>query len=70
VETLTHLYDVAKEYLDYVYIGNVHLSKGRDTACSKCGTIVMRRDGYWSSTSGLDNRGHCLVCGNQVAVME
>jgi pyruvate formate lyase activating enzyme len=70
IDTLTHLYDVAKEFLDYVYIGNVHLSKGRDTSCSKCGQTVMRRDGYWTATSGLDSTGRCIVCGNQVVVME
>jgi pyruvate formate lyase activating enzyme len=70
VETLTRLFEIAREYLDYAYIGNVHLSMGRDTVCSNCGQIVIRRDGYWTSKSGLDNNGRCLVCGNQVAVME
>ncbi|MCX6233977.1 MAG: AmmeMemoRadiSam system radical SAM enzyme [Bacteroidetes bacterium] len=68
--TLQKLYAVAMRYLDYVYLGNVASTTGRDTACNRCGNPVIRRDGYWTSVSGLDKTGHCVKCGNKVAIME
>jgi len=68
--TLSKLLNIAKEHLDYVFVGNARTSEGRDTLCSKCANTVISRNGYWTSRSGLDSTGRCSYCGNRVAVMD
>jgi pyruvate formate lyase activating enzyme len=69
LSTLLELHDIARTYLDYVYLGNVSSKKGNDTACNNCGHTVIHRDGYWVSLPGLDDMGNCRTCGNRVVVM-
>ena len=58
---LQKFYNIAGEYLDYVYLGNVSSDKGRDTVCSGCGHLLIRRSGYHTSLAGLNGKdcGHC-----------
>ncbi len=68
IETMMTLFDLAREKLNYVYIGNISTNKGRDTICSQCGQKVITRDGYWISVNGLDKDGRCTRCNNAVAI--
>ncbi|HUI90662.1 MAG TPA: AmmeMemoRadiSam system radical SAM enzyme [Chitinivibrionales bacterium] len=45
-ESLLMAYQIAKEKLDYVYLGNVDLNKGSDTHCPSCGNLLVQRRGY------------------------
>lgn len=60
---LLEFYDIAKEYLSYVYLGNVQSEKGRDTYCRECGALLIRRSGYHTSLTGLTEDLKCKVCG-------
>lgn len=64
-ETLKHAYDICSEYLDYVYVGNVGGSVGRDTFCASCGTALVSRFGYRVEVKNLD-AGKCSKCGASV----
>lgn len=66
VSTLNQFYDIASEYLDYVYIGNVREQKGQDTFCPKCKALVIERSGYFTSIKDLNSKGKCKICGYQV----
>lgn len=67
VNKLEEFYYTAKKYLYHVYIGNVRdCSKGRDTICPGCKSIVIDREGYHTAVTGLDQKGNCKKCGYQV----
>ncbi len=63
-KTLETAYRVAKQHLDYVYIGNIFIEGTEDTFCSNCGETVVRRTGY--STEALGEQGRCPACGTIV----
>lgn len=65
LETLVAARDIAREKLDFAYIGNALAGPGVDTECPACGTTVIKRDGYRVSTRGL--RGDsCARCGRRI----
>ncbi len=63
-KTLETAYRVAKQHLDYVYIGNIFIDGTEDTYCSNCGEIVIRRAGY--RAEALGELGRCPACGTTV----
>ena len=65
VSTLINLHNIAKRYLNYVYVGNVATVEGKDTYCSQCGKVVIRRTGYSTDIFGLD-RGSCKFCNHKI----
>lgn len=66
VETMHDLYDLAKEHLNYVYIGNMSSSNGQDTYCNNCNFKVIDRNRYDTWISGLDKNGKCKKCGHKI----
>jgi pyruvate formate lyase activating enzyme len=66
-ETILRLREVASEYLDYVYTGNLagH-DTGSDTKCPSCNDLVIKRSGYTTEICGLTPGGKCLNCGRQI----
>jgi len=65
LSTLNELFDIAKSELDHVYLGNIHSDKGRDTYCSKCGKLLIKRSGYTTGIPGIDHDGNCLSCNHK-----
>jgi len=51
--------------IKYVYLGNISINGGQDTACPLCGTIAVRRDGFIVS-SNLGKNGECPTCGYKI----
>jgi len=66
--TLRKLFDIARRYLDWVYIGNINLTEGRDTFCSKCGKRAIQRMGFRANIAGITDDGHCSGCGNKIVI--
>jgi pyruvate formate lyase activating enzyme len=66
VNTLNNLFDIAKEYLPFVYTGNFENEKGQNTVCPCCNAVVIERKGYHTGLKGLDNKGFCEFCGTQI----
>ena len=65
VEVIDMAYDVTKEYLYYVYVGNVIEPERESTYCPQCGTLLVRRVGYNVEVLfGPD--GKCPKCGRPV----
>ena len=56
---------MAKEYLNYVYIGNVGFSEFQSTYCSKCGALLVERQRFNVKIVSLEN-GRCKKCDNQI----
>ena len=65
-EILEKLYDIAKQKLDFVYLGNIIHSKENHTYCPHCNSMLIRRDGYQIQTIGIEDTGKCIKCGFQV----
>jgi pyruvate formate lyase activating enzyme len=63
---LLQFYEMATHYLHYVYLGNVAADEGRITACPHCSANLVERVGYSTYKKGLDAKGKCKKCGNQV----
>ncbi len=59
---------LAREKLNYVYVGNAFIPGGGDTTCPSCGKVVLSRNGY-STRSGLNEDGSCSECGGSVNVI-
>lgn len=57
---------IAKQYLNYVYVGNVP-EVDNNTYCPKCGTVVIERRGFYSELH-LTNKG-CPNCGYLINVV-
>jgi pyruvate formate lyase activating enzyme len=68
-DTLDKFYDIAREYLNYVYLGNVAYDPRKSsTYCSECGSEIIERTGYSTYMTGIDNSGRCKHCGNKVVI--
>lgn len=48
--------------LEYVYIGNISVAGAEDTACPKCGAVLLRRFRYTIMENRMKNGG-CPECG-------
>ncbi|MFZ5596792.1 MAG: AmmeMemoRadiSam system radical SAM enzyme [Bacillota bacterium] len=67
-ETLLMARDIAREYLDFVYIGNAPELDGGSTHCPDCSAVVIERSGYRTRVTGLDGK-RCARCGGDVGVV-
>ncbi|MFO7814685.1 MAG: AmmeMemoRadiSam system radical SAM enzyme [Halanaerobiales bacterium] len=63
-KTMKAAYDLAKKYLNYVYIGNIRTTKGQNTYCPKCQTEVISRR-YFNTETHLQ-KGKCPECGKKI----
>ncbi len=50
----------------YAYTGNVPDAEGQRTACRTCGARLIERRGYDVRVVGLNDRGGCHACGEQL----
>lgn len=66
-DTIIKLKEVAEEYLDFVYTGNMAgTGGGSDTRCPSCHTVVIRRSGYSTCITNLTDDGECRKCGRNI----
>ncbi len=66
-ETILMLREIAQEYLDFVYTGNMPGDEGgSDTRCPSCHTTVIKRSGYYTRITGITDEGRCVKCGRQI----
>ena len=65
ISSLQDAYKVAKKFLKYVYVGNVHLQDLENTYCPNCGTLLIERKGYQTSVLNVKD-GKCIKCGEKI----
>lgn len=65
---LLKFHDIAREYLNYVYLGNIHAEKGKDTDCPSCGNQLIKRNGYLTELVGMGNEAKCSSCGKVIPI--
>lgn len=62
ISTLRKAREIAlEEGLHFVYLGNVRDESGGDTSCFRCGSVVIRREGYRMAELKIRD-GRCMVC--------
>lgn len=66
VERILRCREIAKEYLSYVYVGNVY-GADDNTYCPECGEILIEREGYKATLSIKEDR--CPKCGRHINVV-
>lgn len=66
--TLERAWEIAREKLPYVYIGNALTEKGQNTYCPACGTLLIERRGFSVRLVGLKD-GRCAACGRAAEVV-
>ena len=69
LELMHRFFNLAKEKLPYVYLGNVRdSSETASTFCRSCGNTVIARTGYHTETVGLKSDGSCIHCREPVCI--
>ncbi len=66
VQTIINLYEKARKYLNYVYIGNI-AELDNSTYCSKCKKLIVSRD-YRYELENLNNK-ICNNCGMKIEII-
>jgi pyruvate formate lyase activating enzyme len=66
LSTLERLFNIAKEKLHYVYMGNVAGSEGQNTCCPFCQNLLISRSGYFTSVTGITGDVKCKKCGSKI----
>lgn len=66
VNLLFEFCETARQYLSYVYLGNVTGSEDQNTFCSKCGKMVISRYGTFVQKNGIDEYGNCMHCNHKI----
>jgi pyruvate formate lyase activating enzyme len=65
VWTLKKAFQIAKEKLKYVYVGNAYIPGTSDTHCPKCSRVLISRSGYSIDMSGIEDK-KCKNCGTEI----
>jgi pyruvate formate lyase activating enzyme len=65
-ETMIRFYRMAREKLEYVFLGNVYTIDKANTYCPACGYEVISRSRYIVKTAGLTASCTCLNCGQKL----
>ncbi len=66
---LLEFYEIAKDTLHYVYLGNVSSNVGSDTFCHNCGTRLINRKGYKTEILPGLQSGKCSKCDTELPIV-
>ncbi len=66
--TLERAYEIGREQLDYVYVGNIFIRGTETTWCPGCGTAVVERAGFGLSRAALEGN-RCAACGRELNII-
>ncbi|NLI23724.1 MAG: AmmeMemoRadiSam system radical SAM enzyme [Bacteroidales bacterium] len=67
-DTLIRFYRIARNELNYVYVGNIDIPDTQNTYCPSCGALLIRRIGYTTQVVALDENGSCSNCGYNTGI--
>jgi pyruvate formate lyase activating enzyme len=70
IKTLEMAAEIAENYLDYVYIGNVRHEK-ENTFCPNCKELLIKRFGFFVEKINLERKNksfYCPNCGHKIPI--
>ena len=65
-DLLEKCYHIASKYLNYVYVGNIHIGSYEDTSCAYCGHTLINRNRYQVKINEIKPNGHCANCNHKI----
>ncbi len=65
ISTLESFYEIASNYLSYVYLGNTPDSHMSDSYCPQCKNLLVERKRYTTKMVGIDTNTNCSSCNAQ-----
>ncbi|MBI5208083.1 MAG: hypothetical protein HY934_09905 [Candidatus Firestonebacteria bacterium] len=68
LNTLNKAYLIAKEKLQYIYVGNIHNNNYSNTYCPKCKNLLIKREGYNIEILGVKD-SKCSSCGRKTDII-
>ena len=68
VSTMERAYEIAREQLNYVYLGNLPGNQRSNTACPQCSQLLVERNGYQTKVVGLSGQA-CANCGQLIPII-
>ena len=64
-KTMMRALSIAREKLNYVYVGNMRTDEGQNSTCPYCKSVLVERSGYVTRPVGIS--GHrCSSCGADI----
>ncbi len=67
-ETLEQARETARQYLNYVYLGNIDVPEAANTICPHCGNLLIVRSYGGVDIAGLEGV-NCNNCGSRIRVV-
>lgn len=67
---LESLYSIAKEKLNFVYLGNIKTDNGQNTNCPQCNQRLISRMGYKVQKKHITELGVCEKCNHPIINIE
>lgn len=67
INVMRKMYELARNKLTYVYLGNMSVSEEQNTYCHHCGKLVIERD-HFNVKVLLDKGGKCPGCQTQIII--
>ncbi|MFO7940142.1 MAG: AmmeMemoRadiSam system radical SAM enzyme [Bacteroidales bacterium] len=64
LSVMHHFHEVAKTYLDFVYLGNMR--EAADTFCPVCGALLLSRSQFQVLARNISPDGHCEKCNEPI----
>ncbi len=68
-ETMIRACGILNQYMAYVFVGNMHIDGGTDTACPGCGHNLIKRSWYHTEITGIGDDGSCGKCGRKLDII-
>lgn len=69
-KTLEQYLEIAREKLNYVYLGNVNKHMpGHDTLCPLCSTTIVKRTDYDVNIIALSKQSTCMHCSHPINII-
>ncbi len=69
LKKLEKLYGLAKQFLQYVYLGNVNEIERSSTYCPNCGKLLIERNHYNTAVIGINYGNTCKFCGTMIKIV-
>lgn len=69
VAVIKSAYDIVRQYLSHVFVGNLDIEGCSDTICLSCGRKLVERQGYRIRLSGIESDGRCRGCGTMSGII-
>jgi pyruvate formate lyase activating enzyme len=66
LSSLSDLHEIAKSYLDFVYLGNVQHVEGQNTECPECNQVLISRSRHDAKAEGISGNNACVNCGSKI----